>query len=131
MGGVADPYPFGQYEYWMNDTLSAPVGARPRPRQLRPLHNAQAQSAIAAYENTNGSSAQMHDTQLNTLGSIESAQLPIIPLMYGADWNEYSTARITGWADQSNPYMDPAPDDPELPLHPDAPEGRVVRDGPQ
>ena len=34
--------------------------------------------------------------------------------MYGADWNEYSTARITGWATQSDPYMDPAPDDPEV-----------------
>ena len=40
--------------------------------------------------------------------------MPTIPQMYGADWNEYSTARITGWPTQSNPYMDPAPDDPEV-----------------
>ena len=64
------------------------------------------------HENTNVASAQQ--TQLDTLENLESTELPTIPLMYGADWNEYSTARITGWATQSDPYMDPAPDDPEV-----------------
>jgi peptide/nickel transport system substrate-binding protein len=52
---------------------------------------------------------------IHTLENVNSTQMPAIPLVYGADWNEYSTARITGWPTQSNPYMDPAPDDPELP----------------
>jgi peptide/nickel transport system substrate-binding protein len=112
VGGVADPYPFGQYENWMNDKLSAPEG-KTAPANFGRYDNAQAQSAIAAYEATDSSSAQMQDTR--ALGSIESAQLPVIPLLYGADWNEYSTAKVTGWPTSSNPYMDPSPDDPELP----------------
>ncbi len=38
-------------------------------------------------------------------------QVPTIPLVYGATWNEYSTARFTGWPTASNPYAMPAPFD--------------------
>jgi len=110
-GGTSDPYPFGQYQYWMDNTLTAKVGASAASNYGR-YSNSQAQAAITAFENTNVATAEQ--TQLNTLENVESTQLPTIPLMYGADWNEYSTARITGWATQSNPYMDPAPDDPEV-----------------
>lgn len=110
-GGTSDPYPFGQYQYWMDNTLSAKIGASAASNYGR-YSNSQAQSAFTAFENTNDQSTQQ--TQLNTLENLESTQLPTIPLLYGADWNEYSTARITGWATQSNPYMDPAPDDPEV-----------------
>ena len=34
--------------------------------------------------------------------------LPAIPIMEGATWYEYSTARFTGWPDASNPYISPA-----------------------
>jgi peptide/nickel transport system substrate-binding protein len=110
-GGTSDPYPFGQYQYWMDNTLTAKLGASAASNYGR-YSNDQAQSAITAFENTNVASAQQ--TQLDTLENLESTELPTIPLMYGADWNEYSTARITGWATQSDPYMDPAPDDPEV-----------------
>jgi peptide/nickel transport system substrate-binding protein len=110
-GGTSDPYPFGQYQYWMDNTLTAKIGASAASNYGR-YSNTQAQNAITAFENTDVASAQQ--TQLDTLENLESTELPTIPLMYGADWNEYSTARITGWATQSNPYMDPAPDDPEV-----------------
>ncbi len=38
-------------------------------------------------------------------------QVPSIPLVYGATWNEYSTARFTGWPTADNPYAMPAPFD--------------------
>ena len=44
-----------------------------------------------------------------------ATQVPVTPLVYGADWNVYSTAHYTGWPSASNPYMDPSPDDSELP----------------
>jgi peptide/nickel transport system substrate-binding protein len=111
VGGTSDPYPFGQYQYWMDSTLSAPIGKSAASNYGR-YSNSQAQSAFTAFENTNDTAAQQQ--QLNKLENIASTEMPAIPLMYGADWNEYSTARITGWATQSNPYMDPAPDDPEV-----------------
>ena len=36
-------------------------------------------------------------------------QLPAIPLVEGATWYEYSTARFTGWPTQDNAYAVPAP----------------------
>jgi peptide/nickel transport system substrate-binding protein len=112
VGGASDPYPFGQYQYWMDSTLSAPVGKSAASNYGR-YSNPQAQTAFTQYENSNDSATQMQ--AIHTLENVESTQMPAIPLVYGADWNEYSTARITGWPTQSNPYMDPAPDDPELP----------------
>lgn len=110
-GGTSDPYPFGQYQYWMDSTLSAAMGKSAASNYGRYSSSA-AQAAMTAFENTNNAATQQK--QLNILENLESTQMPTIPLMYGADWNEYSTARITGWATQSNPYMDPAPDDPEV-----------------
>ncbi len=45
-----------------------------------------------------------------------STQVPVAPLMYGADWDEYSTAHFTGFVTPQNPYADPSPGDPQLPL---------------
>jgi len=112
VGGASDPYPFGQYQYWMDSSLSAPVGQSATSNYGR-YTNGQAQAAFTQFEQSNDTATQTK--ALQTLQTIESTQMPVIPLVYGADWNEYSTARITGWPTQSNPYMDPAPDDPELP----------------
>ncbi|MGA2826837.1 MAG: ABC transporter substrate-binding protein [Streptosporangiaceae bacterium] len=111
VGGAADPYPFGQYQYWMDSSISAPVGQSATSNYGR-YSNAQAQTAFTQYENTNDTATQA--AALQKLETIESTELPTIPLLYGADWNEYSTARITGWPTQSDPYMDPSPDDPEV-----------------
>jgi peptide/nickel transport system substrate-binding protein len=46
---------------------------------------------------------------LNTLQGIMSAQTPVIPLLYGASWAEFSTRNYTGWPSQANPYTDPGP----------------------
>jgi peptide/nickel transport system substrate-binding protein len=111
VGGASDPYPFGQYQYWMDSSLTAPVGKTATSDYGR-YSDSQAQAAITQYENTDNTATQTSDLQ--KLETIESTQMPTIPLVYGADWNEYSTARIAGWPTQSNPYMDPAPDDPEV-----------------
>jgi peptide/nickel transport system substrate-binding protein len=44
-----------------------------------------------------------------------SNDVPYAPLLYGADWNVYSSAKYTGWPNQSHPYMNPTPGDPQLP----------------
>ncbi|HEU5391102.1 MAG TPA: hypothetical protein VFV73_34890 [Streptosporangiaceae bacterium] len=37
---------------------------------------------------------------------------PVIPLVYGAAWYEYSTRDYTGWPTAANPYIDPVPNAP-------------------
>ena len=49
------------------------------------------------------------------LEKIEATTLPIVPLLYGADWDEYSTANFTGFVTAGSPYMNPSPSDPQLP----------------
>jgi peptide/nickel transport system substrate-binding protein len=44
-----------------------------------------------------------------------STQVPYVPVVYGADWNVYSSAKYTGWPNQSHPYMNPTPSDPQMP----------------
>lgn len=48
---------------------------------------------------------------INGLQKIMVEQMPTIPLVFGATWNEYSTAKFTGWPSVSNPYAAPAPFD--------------------
>ena len=56
VGGTSDPYPFGQYQYWMDNTLSAKVGASAASNYGR-YSNPSAQAAFTAFENTNDTSA--------------------------------------------------------------------------
>jgi len=43
-----------------------------------------------------------------------SAQTPVIPLLYGASWAEFSTRNYTGWPSQANPYTDPGPNPTQI-----------------
>jgi peptide/nickel transport system substrate-binding protein len=43
------------------------------------------------------------------LEKIMVEQMPTISLTYNPFWNEYNTARFTGWPDKDNPYVNPAP----------------------
>jgi peptide/nickel transport system substrate-binding protein len=36
----------------------------------------------------------------------------VIPLLYGASWDEYSTKKFTGWPTPDNAYMNPTPNSP-------------------
>jgi peptide/nickel transport system substrate-binding protein len=51
-------------------------------------------------------------TQQEAIAGIEkivAQQLPSIPLVDGATWYEYSSARFTGWPDANNAYAVPSP----------------------
>lgn len=40
---------------------------------------------------------------------IVAENVPIMPIMYGADWYEYNTKHFVGWPSAGHPYIDPAP----------------------
>jgi peptide/nickel transport system substrate-binding protein len=46
---------------------------------------------------------------IDGLQKVMVEQMPSIPLVFGATWNEYSSAKFTGWPSASNPYAAPAP----------------------
>jgi peptide/nickel transport system substrate-binding protein len=105
------PTPWDYFDYWMDNTLTAPIG-KPAGADFGRYSNPQAQSLLAQYAGTNSTSAQQQ--ALNGLEAIVSTQAPVIPLLYGAAWYEYSTKDYTGWPTQSNQYIDPVPNAPYM-----------------
>ena len=67
----------------------------------------QATAAISAYEGASTASAQQ--TALNQIQEVFAAQMPAVPVLYGASWYEYNDSHFTGWPTSSNPYIDPTP----------------------
>ena len=79
------------------------------------FNNADAQAALRQYESTDPSDTASLYPIVSKLATIMSTQVPEAPLLYGADWNVYSSAKYTGWPNQSHPYMNPSPSDPQMP----------------
>ena len=73
------------------------------------------ESALQAYAATDPSDTATLYPIVQKLTNIMSTQVPEAPLLYGADWNVYSSAKYTGWPNQSHPYMNPSPSDPQMP----------------
>jgi peptide/nickel transport system substrate-binding protein len=107
--GNQGPSPYYQYDNWLDSNLTAPIGQAATGDQSR-FNSPDAQTALAEFANTNDPSTQAD--ALNKLQQIVSTQAPVIPLLYGASWDEYSTKKFTGWPTQDNPYMNPTPNSP-------------------
>ena len=105
------PSPYDYFDYWMDNNLSAPMG-KPAGSDYGRYNNPQVQAALAQYAGTNDTATQQQ--ALNTLETIVATQAPVIPLLYGAAWYEYSTKNYTGWPTQSNEYIDPVPNAPYM-----------------
>jgi peptide/nickel transport system substrate-binding protein len=103
--------PFDYFDNWLNDTLSAPIG-KPAGGDYGRYDNPQAQAALNQFASTDNATTQQQ--ALDTLEGIVSTQAPVIPLLYGAAWYEYSTKDYTGWPTASNQYNDPVPNSPYI-----------------
>jgi peptide/nickel transport system substrate-binding protein len=106
--------PYTQYDNWLDYTTSAPNGKTANADYGR-YHNAAVQKDLTKLAGTNPSNVAAVKAATLPLEKVVATQLPVIPLLYGATWCEYSTATYTGFPTKANPYMDPAPGDPELP----------------
>jgi peptide/nickel transport system substrate-binding protein len=105
------PTPYDYFDYWMDNNLSAPIG-KPAGSDYGRYDSPQVQAALAQYAGTDDTATQQQ--ALYTLETIVSTQAPVIPLLYGAAWYEYSTKDYTGWPTQSNQYIDPVPNAPYM-----------------
>lgn len=103
---TAGPSPFFLYNALLNSTQSAAVG-QAAPSNWERWNNSTSDSLLSQYATSTNPTVQMQ--ALYSLQKIVVEQLPAIPLVYAANWNEYSTAHFTGWPSPSNPYALPAP----------------------
>ena len=98
-GGVS---PYVQFDNWLDYTLSAAIGTAANGDYGR-YNNATAQSALATLSSTNPSDTSALNAAVDSLENLISTQVPVAPLLYGADWDEYSTANFTGFVTAQNP----------------------------
>jgi peptide/nickel transport system substrate-binding protein len=110
--GGTDPYT--QFDNWLDYKNSAAIGKSADADYGR-YHNATVQTELGKLAATNPANTAAVKTASLPLEKVIATTLPVIPLLYGADWDEYSTANFTGFVTAKNPYMDPSPSDPELP----------------
>jgi peptide/nickel transport system substrate-binding protein len=109
--GAQGPSPYYYFDNWLDSTLSAPIG-KPAGGDYGRFTSPQVQAALAQYAGTADTAVQQQ--ALNTLQGIMATQAPVIPLLYGAAWYEYSTKDYTGWPTASNQYNDPVPNSPYM-----------------
>jgi peptide/nickel transport system substrate-binding protein len=105
------PTPWDYYDFWMNDSLSAPIGS-PAGGDFGRYDNPQVQALLEQYTATDSPAKQQ--LVLDKLETVMATQAPVIPLVYGAAWYEYSTRDYTGWPSAANPYIDPVPNAPYM-----------------
>ena len=101
--GAGGTNPFSQFQNWLQDAASSGGWANYGQYQ-----NASAQSLLIALAADRPGTAQFQ-ADCNKLSDIMSTQVPAAPLLYGPDWDVYSTTRFKGWVTASNQYGYPGP----------------------
>lgn len=97
---------FQRLQFNLDSSLSAPNGTT-AAGDFNQYKSATADAAMAAYQNATVPADEQ--TALNSLQAIASADMPAIPVLYGAAWYEYSTANFTGWPNSDTPFINPSP----------------------
>jgi peptide/nickel transport system substrate-binding protein len=110
--------PFVQLDNWLDYSVNCTAALNCAAGDYAEFQSSAAQTALQQYEGADPTTSAGQATiasAIQTLEGIMATDVPYAPVLYGADWNVYSSAHYTGWPSASNPYMDPSPDDPELP----------------
>src|SRR5437660_1086764 len=107
--GSGGSIPYIQYQNWL-DNKDANSTAH-----YIGYTNSAADAALRKYESTDPADTATLYPIVQQLEKIMSTDVPEAPLLYGADWNVFSSAKYTGWPNQSHPYMNPSPSDPQMP----------------
>lgn len=100
------PTPYYLYNSLLASSNTAPVGQAASSNYER-WNDATTDQLLKQYAGS--PDPQVEQQAIAGLEKIMVEQMPAIPLMEGATWYEYSTARFVGWPDENNTYCVPAP----------------------
>jgi peptide/nickel transport system substrate-binding protein len=98
--------PYQLYNDWLNSAQATDNAAGDYERLKEP--SVDAQLAKLATANT----AADQQAAAAPLEQYVASNLPIIPTVYGVVFDEYNTAKFTGWPSASNPYESGSPNAP-------------------
>jgi len=107
--GNGGSIPYIQFQNWFDSKDANSVA------HFQGWSSPEADAALRSYESTDPSDTATLYPIVQKLEKIMSTEVPDAPLLYGADWNVFSSAKYTGWPNQSHPYMNPSPSDPQMP----------------
>ena len=100
------PTPYYIFFSMLASSNTAPVGQQ-APSNYERWSDPTTDQLLSQYAGSTDANVQKQAIQ--GLEKIMVEQLPTIPLVEGAVWYEYSTARFVGWPDANNPYQVGAP----------------------
>ena len=102
---------YGVYQGWLDSSLSAAGTSNAASGDFEGLQN-----STINHELRTLSAATTTSATLKAIAPIEqyvAQNLPVIPTVYGASFDEYNAAAFTGWPSASNPYEEGQPQQPE------------------
>jgi peptide/nickel transport system substrate-binding protein len=94
------------YNAWLNSALATKNASGNFER----LHNKTIDGLLAKLAGQTSVKGQLK--YLEPIEKFVATNLPIIPTVYGAAFDEYSTLHFTGWPSASNPYESGSPNTP-------------------
>jgi peptide/nickel transport system substrate-binding protein len=101
--GAGGANPYSQFQNWLADP--AYTGGS---TNFGSYTNTSAQADLIQLAASQPGSPNFQ-ANVTKLASIISQDVPVAPILYGADWDVYSTRRFTGWVTSKNPYAYPGP----------------------
>jgi peptide/nickel transport system substrate-binding protein len=101
--GAGGDNPYAQYENWLDDPANT-GGSTNFGSYINPA----AQNDLVALAAARPGTAPFQTT-VNKLATIMTTDVPMAPILYGADWDVYSTLHFTGWVTAQNQYAYPGP----------------------
>ena len=116
LASATGPSPYYMYENWLDPSLltkgRAEGGDYVRlSRATDPAAALAVSTALHQYTDNPSDSTEAAGA-IQALGRVVSDQLPVLPLMYGVAWAEFSTRHASGWPNGQNAYEPAAPTAP-------------------
>jgi peptide/nickel transport system substrate-binding protein len=102
------PTPYYLYTSMLNGANTAPLGQQAASNWER-WNDPATNQYLTQYATSTDPAAQQQ--AMAGIEKVMVEQIPSIPLVNGATWNEYTTTHVTGWPDSTHQYASPAPFD--------------------
>ena len=99
--------PYGLYDGWLDSKLNTPTNAS---GDFEGLNNPAMDKDLAGLAGQTTTAGQLK--YLTPIEQFVTKNLPVIPTVYGASFDEYSTAHFSGWPSASNAYESGSPNTP-------------------
>ncbi len=99
--------PYGVYNYWLNSTLN---NGKDNDGDFEGLNDKAMDSDLSKLSGAATQKAEVSD--LTPLEQYVATELPVIPMVYGASFDEYNSGAFTGWPTASNQYESGSPNTP-------------------